>query len=873
MDMNFWQRSTVRNLNWQLLLTCLSLVITSSVGAYPTHTTLDRSENPRNPPVLSRIIREGTSRLRAAKSPLERGTLNAPFLRGLGDSVAQAANNSVKVTDVKLNPTATGIEIILTTPTGTIAIPAPQTQGNLLYFDLPNATLALADGKEFRAETPAPGIASVSVTQVNDRYLRVLVTGINSVPAATLALTDGTSPTVAADPNEAEIEINVTGLRNRRGYQLPSSSTTATKTDTPLKDIPQSIQIVPPQVLQDRGINKVGDALENVSGVTKRDAAGSVFGDLFTIRGFLIQSGITSNIFRDGVPYVVPGTLNTNDIDRVEVLKGPASVLFGAGQPGGVVNLISKKPLPNPYKKAEFSIGSFNTYRGAIDLSGTLDREQKIGYRVNADYETSGSFRNFVNGQNFSISPVITAALGKDTTATVYAQLRSERKTADEGIPVIGTRIPDVPIDRFLGEDFGKIDITTFNVGYTIDHKFNENWSVRHNSNYLFFDFNRYYPLLDSIDETTGDISRTAYAANGKYHRFSTSADVTGKIATGNIQHTLLFGTEFRYGAENPAFQFSTAYDPINLFNPVYIRRPYDRQFDFFRDDNFSTFAVYLQDQVTLSPALKVIAGARLDTARQFSTTQDIGADRQEFSQTDSALSPRVGIVYQPIDPLSLYAAYTRSFAPSFGANRNLNDATFAPETGGQVEVGLKAELSPQLSLNLAAYDIKKQNVQTPDPSNPDFTLQTGEQTSRGIELDLAGKILPGLNVTVAYAYTDAFVSRDNIFPVGNRLSEVPYHQASLLTNYEFQQGSLKGLGVGLGLYYVGSRQGDLSNSYELPSYLRTDATLFYKQDNWRAQLNFRNLFNQGYFVSNFGDRFVSPGAPFNVSASVAVEF
>lgn len=838
MDMNFWQRSTVRTLNWQLLLTCFSLIVTIPVGARELQSSV--------PPPVS--IQKSTS-------------------------VAQAASNSVKVTDVKLNPTATGLEIILTTPTGTIEIPASQTQGNLLYFDLPNATLALTDGKEFRAETPAPGIASVSVTQTNDSYIRVLVTGINSVPTATLALTDGTSPTVAADPSEAEIEINVTGLRNRRGYQLPSNTTTATKTDTPLKDIPQSIQIVPPQVLQDRGINKVGDAIENVSSVTKRDATGSVFGDLFTIRGFLIQSEITSNIFRDGVPYAVPGTLNTNDIDRVEVLKGPASVLFGAGQPGGVINLVSKKPLPNPYKKAEFSIGSFNTYRGAIDLSGTLDRDRKIGYRVNADYETSGSFRNFVNGRNFSISPVVTAALGKDTTATVYAQLRSEQKTADEGIPVIGTRIPDVPRDRFLGEDFGKIDTTTFNIGYTIDHKFNENWSVRHNSNYLFFDFNRYYPTLDSIDETTGDVSRTAYATNGKYHRFSTSADVTGKIATGNIQHTLLFGTEFRYGAENPAFQFSTAYDPINLFNPVYIRRPYDRQFDFFRDDNFSTFAVYLQDQVTLSPALKVIAGARLDTARQFRTTQDLGAARQEFTQTDSALSPRVGIVYQPIDPLSLYAAYTRSFAPSFGATRNVNDATFAPETGGQVEVGLKAELSPQLSLNLAAYDIKKQNVQTPDPSNPDFTLQTGEQTSRGIELDLAGKILPGLNVTLAYAYTDAFVSRDNIFPVGNRLSEVPYHQASLLTNYEFQQGSLKGLGVGLGLYYVGSRQGDLSNSYELPSYLRTDATLFYKQDNWRAQLNFRNLFNQGYFVSSFNDRFVSPGAPFNVSASLAVEF
>jgi iron complex outermembrane receptor protein len=828
--------SIFRNFNWQILLACLSLIVTVPVGARELQSIEHRSK-------------------------IESAT-----------SVAQSTSNIVKVTAVKVNPTATGIEVILTTPTGNITAPAPQVRGNLLYFDLPNASLALTDSPEFRVEAPAPGITNVVVTQVNETYIRVLVRGTNSVPTATLTLTDGTSTPIAETPNTAEIEINVTGLRNQRGYKLPNS-TTATKTDTPLKDIPQAITIIPPQVLQDRGINKVGEALENVSSVTKRDATGSVFGDLFTIRGFLIQSGITSNIFRDGVPYQIPGTLNTNDLDRVEVLKGPASVLFGAGQPGGVVNLVSKKPLPNPDAKAEVSIGSFNNYRGSIDLSGPIDPEQKILYRVNADYETSGSFRNFVNSKNFSISPVVTAAVGDNTQVSVYAQIRNEEKTADEGIPVIGRTIPNVPRDRFFGEEFGKIDTTTFNIGYTVEHKFSENWSARHNSNYLFFDFNRYYPLLDSIDETTGEISRTAYASQGKYHRFSTSADVIGKVATGNIQHTLLFGTEFRYGAENPAFQFSNAYDPINLFNPVYIRRPYDRQFEFFRDDNFSTFAVYFQDQVALSPALKVIAGARFDTARQFRTTQDAGADRQDFTQTDSALSPRVGIVYQPVEPLSLYASYTRSFAPSFGASRNLDDASFAPETGGQLEVGLKADLSKQLSLNLAAYDIKKQNVQTPDPNNPDFTLQTGEQTSRGIELDLTGKILPGLNVTAAYAYTDAFVSRDNIFPVGNRLSEVPYHQASLLTTYELPQGSLKGVGVSLGLYYVGSRQGDLSNSYELPSYLRTDASLFYKQDNWRAQLNFRNLFNQGYFISNFGDRFVSPGAPFNITASLGVEF
>ena len=820
-----------RSFNWQLLLTCLSLIIAAPVGARELQF------------------------IESQPASIHRSRF-----------VAQAATNAVKVTAVTVNPTATGVEVILTTPAGNIVAPAAQVRDNLLYFDLPNVSLALPDRAEFRVEAPASGIANVVVTQVNERDLRVLVRGTSSVPIATLTLTDGTSAPVAQTPSEPELEINVVGLQNRRGYKLPNSST-ATKTDTPLKDIPQSITIIPPQILQDRGINKVGDALENVSGIVRSSTGSSIFGDNFNIRGF--QGG--ASIFRDGVPHETSGTLGTSDIDRIEVLKGPSSVLFGAGEPGGIVNIVSKQPLSKPYAKAEVSAGGFSTYRGAIDLSGPIDPAKKILYRINADYETSGSFRDFVNSKNFSIAPVVTAALSENTKVSVYGKFRSEEETGDEGIIPIDGRVPNVPIGRFLGEPFGKRSTDTINIGYTIDHKFSDNWSVRHNTNYLSFDFSRYFPLLDSVDPITGDVSRTAYSSEGKYTRFSTNADVTGKIATGNIQHTILLGTEFRYGTENPQFGFAP-YDPINLFNPVYARRLYERQPVFFRDDNFSTFAVYLQDRVTLSPTLKVLAGARFDTARQFRTTQDVGEARQEFSQTDSALSPRVGIIYQPVEPISLYASYTRSFKPSFGASRNLNDAAFLPETGAQVEVGVKTDLSPQLSLNVAAFDIKKQNVETPDPSNPDFTLQTGEQTSKGIELDLTGKILPGLNLTLAYAYTDAFVSRDNTFAVGSRLTDVPYHQASLLTTYEFQQESLKGLGVSLGLYAVGSRPGDLSNSYELPAYLRTDVSAFYKKDNWRAQLNFRNLFNQGYFINTTSGTF-SPGAPFNVTASLGVEF
>ena len=274
-----------------------------------------------------------------------------------------------------------------------------------------------------------------------------------------------------------------------------------------------------------------------------------------------------------------------------------------------------------------------------------------------------------------------------------------------------------------------------------------------------------------------------------------------------------------------------------------------------------------------ITPELKALVGLRFDYADQFRSTQNLGEPREEFTQTDTAFSPRLGVVYQPIEPLSLYASYSTQFSPSGAFNLNADDSTFDPEEGRQFEVGLKADLSSQLSLNLAAFDIRRQNVSNPDPNNPAFRIQTGEVASRGIELYVGGEILPGWNITSAYTYLDAFVSEDTCDTVGNQLANVPDNQFSLWTTYEVQEGDLEGLGAGLGLFYVGDRQGDLDNTFTLPSYFRTDAALFYSRDNWRAQLNFENLFDVEYFTGASRRTRVLAGAPFGVSASFSVNF
>ncbi|NJM23941.1 MAG: TonB-dependent siderophore receptor, partial [Richelia sp. SM1_7_0] len=670
------------------------------------------------------------------------------------------------------------------------------------------------------------------------------------------------------------IELVVTAERD--GYRVPNSST-ATKTDTPLRDIPQSIQVIPQQVLEDRNVRELREALETAGGVTSTGARGtSTFGENFQIRGFDVRD----SIFRDGIPYSSLGVLTTNDIESVEILKGPASVLFGQGEPGGVINLVSKKPLFEPFASTSFTVGSFDTYRGAIDLSGPLNDSKTVRYRLNVAYENEGSFRDFVDGDNFSISPTVTWDISPNTSLNVYGQYVTERETIDEGLPETSDGVVDVPRERFFGEPFNQFEQEQFNIGYTLNHRFNEDWSVRHALQYLQYEPTRFYADFgfgDGLDEETGELDRVNDFSDGTYSRFFTNVDVTGKFNTGSIKHKILAGVEYRRNTEAPNFQFDSPepYPSINVFNPVYTRTPFEIAPDFFRDDRVEQIGIYLQDQIDLLPNLKVLAGIRYDSADQFRTERNLGEPRTEFEQTDSAWSPRFGIIYQPIQPLSLYASYTRSFAPSFGTNRN-NGEPFKPETGRQFEVGAKADLTDKLSLTLAAFDIRKQNISRTDPDNPNFSIQTGEQTSRGFELNLGGEISPGWKMTAAYTYLDAFVSEDNPDIEGNRLAKVPENQFSLWTTYEIQKGNLAGLGFGLGLFYVGERQRDLDNTYTLPSYFRTDAALFYKRDNWRAQLNIENLFDIDYFRSanyDFVGGGVNPGKPFAVSASFAIDF
>ncbi|CAN5667456.1 TonB-dependent siderophore receptor [soil metagenome] len=778
-----------------------------------------------------------------------------------------------QITGVQINAVEGSLTLTLET-TEPLETPETSVVGNALIVDIPNAVLVLPDEDSFEEFAPAAGIALVQVSALSGDRVRVAITGTDTAPTAEVAsgtagLTLSVVPGIAqASEADDALRIVVTGNEDE-GYN-PSSASTATGTDTPLRDIPFSVQVIPRAVIEDRNVTELGDALETAGGVVEAGGRGtSIFGPGLLLRGFPVNDGI----FRDGISTFSLSPLSTNDIEQVEVLRGPASVLFGQGEPGGIINLVSKQPLSEPFYSAEVTVGSFDTYRGALDLSGPLDEAGDVKYRLNLSYENEGSFRDIVNGERLLISPIVSWDISPSTSLDVYGQYAYDRETIDEGIPALAEGIVDVPRSRFLGERFGEFSQNQFSLGYRLDHEFDEDWSVRHALQYLQYSPRRYAPLIDSFDEETGDVERLEYFAGGEYQRIFTNAEAIGRFDTGSVEHQLLFGIEYRRDSESPEFQFDNLYTPINVFDPVYTGIPYEIAPTFFRDDNINTISLYLQDQIEIIPELKLLAGIRYDSVDQFRTTQELDGPRKEFDLTDEAFTPRFGIVYQPIEPVSLYASYTTSFNPAFGASLNSDGSSFEPERGRQFEVGIKTDLSEQLSLNVAAFDIRRQNVRTPDPDNPRFSLQTGEVASRGIELNLGGEILPGWNMTAAYTYLDAFVSEDTRDTVGNKLANVPDNQFSLFTTYEVQEGDLAGLGAGLGLFYVSDRQGDLGNTFTLPSYFRTDASLFYKRDNWRTQLNIENLFNTEYFASSGGRTSVNPGAPFGISASFSIDF
>ncbi|MGG6242490.1 TonB-dependent siderophore receptor [Nodosilinea sp. AN01ver1] len=799
--------------------------------------------------------------------------------------IAQA--NPVAITDLQLEATEAGLTLRLETD-GELAVPEPAIVGNAAIADIPNAVLRLPEG-EFLASAPAAGIALVNVTSLPDNQVRIAITGTEAPPAVTinagatgLVLSAIPGAPAAQAPDDA-IQITVTGDTDEEDYFVPSTST-ATRTDTPILEVPAAIQVIPRQVLEDQQATNLGDALRNTSGAAVNSGEGRGF--QIDLRGF---QGVP--VFRDGFRVYSPKgkdvrtTVDIANVERIEVLRGPASALFGQIEPGGIVNVVSRRPQATPAYRVGLQAGSYGFLRPQVDLTGPLTEDENLLYRLVATYQREDGFRNFEEDvDRVFVAPSLTWRISDRTDLNLQLEYLNDQRPLDPGLVALGDRVADIPRDRILGEPDDTIANEFLSVGYSLEHRFSETWTLRNAFRYLEDNDDiratLSFPFIGGLNEATGTLNRVFAEQVDSNQNLALQTNVIGEFSTGSIDHTLLLGVDLaRSRLDSDSFTVffpPSVRVPINIFDPVYGARPRPDRLDApISSERIDTNSLqfYVQDQIELLDNLILVAGFNYELFDQ-TTARIQGPTTTNSAQSGSAFSPRGGLVYQPLENLSLYTSYARSFFPN--AALTVAGNALEPEQGDGFEVGVKAELlDRRLLTTLAYFNLTRRNVATTDPLDPRFSVATGEQRSQGLELDVIGEILPGWNLIGSYSYIDAQVTQDNQFDVGNRLPGVPKHSASLWTTYEIQSGDLQGLGFGVGVNWVGDRAGDLQNSFALDSYVLTNAAVFYERDRWRLGLNFQNIFDVNYITGTprTRTRGIQPGEPFTVIGSISYEF
>ncbi|MEO0739275.1 MAG: TonB-dependent siderophore receptor [Cyanobacteria bacterium J06649_12] len=798
-----------------------------------------------------------------------------------------AQTSPAQITDIQLEATESGLQVLLIS-TDEFAPSTTTVSGNALVTEIANAQLSLPESDNFLASNPTTEIASIQVTALSGDRVQIVITGIEAVPTATvssassglvLSVIPGDSPV-----GEEPLRLVVTGEED--GDYVEPNSTTATRTDTPLIKVPQSIQVIPEAVLEDQQVIRLNDALRNVPGVVQSNTFGNS-GDNFSIRGFE-QATILRNGLRTTAGNLNGGFRETANLEQVEVLRGPASILYGNVEPGCLVNVTTKQPLDTQFGEFTAQVGSYGFLRPTVDVTGPVNESGTVRYRLNAAFERSDGFRDFeTDVERTFVAPVIAFDIGDRTDLTLELEYLDDERPFDRGIPALGDEVADVDRDTIIGEptDFARTENTS--LGYSLEHRFSDNWTLRNNFRYQNINLNtrrtELSQALGGLDPTTGNIARAFIANDNNLEIYEAQTDIQGKFSTGSINHTVLAGVDLFFAESdiNTTTQFAT---PVNVFDPQIGLIP-EPELPLALTINDSTsdlnrVGLLLQDQIELSPQLNLLVGGRVDFFEQNNSSEAIFIPRllnipaQDGDQSETAFTPRVGIVYQPIEELAFYSSYSRSFQPNALTATTIDGDFLDPEEGEQFEVGVKTSLfDGRLAATLSLFDITQTNVAATDPNNGNFVVPIGEQSSRGIELDVTGEILPGWNILGGISLLDAEIEESASFPDGATPRNVPDTSASLWSTYEIQSGDLAGLGFGMGLYYVDERPGDDANTFTLDDYLRTDAAVYYRQDNFRVGLNVRNLFDINYFESSGDRRGAIPGEPFTIVGSLSLTF
>ncbi len=657
-------------------------------------------------------------------------------------------------------------------------------------------------------------------------------------------------------------EVKVTGFMDPDTPGNPSytrtNSSTATKSNLPLMKTPMSVQVIPRAVLEDQQAVQVEDAIRNVSGVFPGFTFGG-FAEEFMIRGF--NTGFAN--YRDGFR-TQAGRLSLANIERVEVVKGATTNLYGRIEPGGLINLVTKRPQAQSHYSLNQQFGSFGQYQTRADATGALNESETLLYRLNFEYLNKDSFRDFGFSKRYFVAPSVTWKVAPNTQFDLDFMYSDETSREDYGIVALGNRPAKVPRSRFLGEPtMDRASHKFYNTALTFTHAFSADWQVRARFSHLLRVGVDPQTYGTSLDETTGMLQRRFFRGlKSPEDTYQGTVDVTGRFNTAGIEHNVLAGWEYQ-GRFGRFESISIDANPINIFNPQY--NPISLEGigpNRFSHSNREWNGVYFQDQITLFDKLHIMGGGRYDWATQnngFVSGEGLSlADAKAASSkvTDARFSPRAGIVFQPWEWLSFYGNYVQSLG---NANTAIDASgnTLRSQIGEQLEGGIKMSLfGGRLNSNVAYYHLTKKNLSVRVPGQL-FSVAIGEARSQGVEVDISGQVAQGLDLILTYAYTDAKILEGN--NKGNQLFNVPKHSGSVWARYDMQNEALRGLSFGAGVYVRDKRPGDTANTYLLPSEARVDAMVRYRPKLMKSrvtlQLNAYNLTNDNLFGGTLGDR------------------
>ena len=690
---------------------------------------------------------------------------------------------------------------------------------------------------------------------------------------ASLALGLLGNPVLAEEPQTLELDaISVTSDYESAtgpvdGYRATRSSS-ATKTDTAIRDIPQSISVIPVSVLNDLGSISVERALDFAGGVSKQNNFGGLTLYEYSVRGFT-----TSEFYKDGFSANrgYPSTPDVVSIERIEVLKGPAASLYGRGDPGGTVNIVTKKPRPEAFATLHTSAGSWDRYRTALDVNTPLDEDGNVLSRVNLAIEDGQSFRDHVDRERVFVAPAFSWQLNPDTTLLVESEFVRHRSTFDRGIVAPNNVWSGVSRSTFLGEpNDGDIDNHNNLLQAALEHHLNDAWKLRLASHYKQGKLWGFASEARALNADGHTVNRRYRERDNDWHDSITQLELRGLFDTGPWQHELLIGSEYENYRKNERVT-TIAGSPyaIDIFQPVYGQpKPGGARSgtDFF--EHVESRALNLQDQILFTDTLRGMLGARLE---RFEQSIDDHTRNSTSRQHHDALTQRAGLLYQLTPEIGLFANASTSFKPNNGLDAA--GRSFDPEEGVGYEIGIKSELfDDRLSSTLAAFHIEKKNVLALDPGT-DTSRAMGKARSQGFDLQVAGQVTDAVRVIGAFAYIDAEVTEgDKVIPTGSRILGVAKHSGSLLGVYAFQDGRLRGSDVGAAFTYVGDRSGEAGSDFQLPAYHTVDLLAHYKaSDNVTVGLNLNNVFDEKYFERSYSNYWVNPGEPRNFTVSLTL--